>query len=142
MAREIAAASAAAYGVLVRLFPSLQSSLAAALAQSLAQVPDGGKKDEGVAVGDQVAAQIVALSRMTDEEYNAWLENAAANSRNPMAPDDTGAGGHSGPQPWQPITDTKVCDELSAELDQARETALSYPTPVEARAADNWDDAH
>src|SRR5215475_2134364 len=60
-ADQIAAASAAAYGVLVRLFPSQQSSLDAALAQSLAQVPDGRKKDEGVAVGDQVAAQIVAL---------------------------------------------------------------------------------
>src|SRR5262249_8072045 len=64
-ADQTAAASAAAYGVLVRLFPSLQSSLEAALAQSLAQVPNGGKKDEGVAVGDQVAAQIVAL-RLND----------------------------------------------------------------------------
>ena len=60
-ADQIAAASAAAYGVLIRLFPSQQSSLDAALAQSLAQVPDGRKKDEGVSVGDQVAAQIVAL---------------------------------------------------------------------------------
>jgi hypothetical protein len=60
-ADQIAAASAAAYGVLVRLFPSQQTLLDVALAQSLAQVPDGGKKDEGVAVGTQVAAQIVAL---------------------------------------------------------------------------------
>src|SRR5262245_38802677 len=60
-ADQIAAASAAAYGVLVRLFPSQQSSLEAALAQSLAQVPNGRKKDEGVAVGDEVAARIVAL---------------------------------------------------------------------------------
>src|SRR5215471_18163719 len=60
-ADQIAAASAAAYGVLVRLFPSQQSSLDAALAQSLAQVPNGRKKDEGVTVGDQVAAQVVAL---------------------------------------------------------------------------------
>src|SRR5262245_23000795 len=60
-ADQIAAASAAAYGVLVRLFPSQQSSFDIALAQSLTQVPNGRKKDEGVAVGDQVAAQIVAL---------------------------------------------------------------------------------
>src|SRR5215831_10600454 len=60
-ADQIAAASAAAYGVLVRLFPSQQSSLEAALAHSLAHVPNGGKKDEGVAVGDKIAAQIVAL---------------------------------------------------------------------------------
>jgi len=60
-ADQIAAASAAAYGVLVRLFPAQESSLRAALAESLAQVPNGSKKDEGVAVGDQVAAMIVAL---------------------------------------------------------------------------------
>src|SRR5262249_53571567 len=39
-ADQIAAASAAAYGVLVRLFPSQQSSLDAAFAQSLAHVPN------------------------------------------------------------------------------------------------------
>src|SRR5262245_30932768 len=60
-ADPIAAASSAAYGVLVRLFPAQQSSLDAALAQSLAQVPNGNKKDEGIAVGDQVAVQIIAL---------------------------------------------------------------------------------
>jgi hypothetical protein len=60
-ADPIAAASSAACGVLVRLFPDQKSSLDAALAQSLAQVPDGGQKDEGVAVGEEVAVQIVAL---------------------------------------------------------------------------------
>ena len=60
-ADPIAAASSAACGVLVRLFPEQKSSLDAALAQSLAQVPDGEKKDEGVAVGEEVAVQIVAL---------------------------------------------------------------------------------
>lgn len=60
-ADPIAAASSAAYGVLVRLFPDQKSSLDSALAQSLAEVPDGEKKDEGVAVGDEVAVQIVAL---------------------------------------------------------------------------------
>jgi len=60
-ADQIAAASSAAYGVLVRLFPTQQSSLTQALAQSLSQVPNGRKKDEGIEVGDQIAAQIVAL---------------------------------------------------------------------------------
>jgi PAP2 superfamily len=60
-ADTIAAASSAAYGVLVRLFLAQKTSLDIALAQSLAQVPNGKKKEEGVAVGDQVAEQIVAL---------------------------------------------------------------------------------
>jgi hypothetical protein len=56
-----AAAASAAYGVLLRVFPNQKSSLDAALAESLAQVPGGGKKDEGIAVGEEVAVQIVAL---------------------------------------------------------------------------------
>jgi hypothetical protein len=96
-----------------------------------ASTTDSGEgHDEG-----ESAAQIVALAGMSQEEYDVWLANDAAATRNPMAPDDTGAGGHSGPQPWEPITDPEVCDTLAAELDLARETALSFPTPVEARAA-------
>ncbi len=60
-ADPIAAASSAAFGVLVRLFPDQRLALEAALAQSLAQVPGGTKKDEGLAVGDEVAVKIVAL---------------------------------------------------------------------------------
>ena len=58
---EVAAAASAAYGVLVRLFPASQPQLDAALAESLAPIPDGKKRDSGIALGDVVAAQIVAL---------------------------------------------------------------------------------
>jgi PAP2 superfamily len=60
-ANKIAAAAAAAYGVLLRLFPARQTQLDAALAESLAQVEDSREKDQGIALGDEVAAQIVAL---------------------------------------------------------------------------------
>jgi hypothetical protein len=60
-ADQVAAAASAAHGVLVSLFPTKQAALDEALAQSLAQVPDGRKKDEGIAVGAEVAARIVAL---------------------------------------------------------------------------------
>lgn len=65
-ADQLAAAAAAAHGVLVHLFPSEQAALDAALANSLSQVPDGRRKErrrkeEGIAVGVEVAAQIVAL---------------------------------------------------------------------------------
>ena len=43
---KVAAAASAAYGVLVRLFPARQLQLDAALAESLAQVPDGKRKGQ------------------------------------------------------------------------------------------------
>lgn len=60
-----AAAASAAYGVLLRLFPSQQPALAATLAASLASVPDGPAEDDGVAFGDLVA-QAVFDARLAD----------------------------------------------------------------------------
>ena len=58
---EVAAAASAAHGVLVRLFPASLQPLDDALAESLAQVPDGHGKERGIVLGNEVAAQIVAL---------------------------------------------------------------------------------
>ena len=55
-----AAAAAAARGVLVRLFPLQQAALDAALASSLANIPDGPGENDGVQYGDLVAAAIYA----------------------------------------------------------------------------------
>ena len=60
-ASQEAAAAAAAHGVLVRLFPSAKTPLDNQLAASLAQIPDGDAKQNGIAVGEFVAAEIVAL---------------------------------------------------------------------------------
>jgi PAP2 superfamily protein len=60
-----AAAVQAAYGVLIRLVPAQAGTLNAARSSSLSTIPDGPLKDEGLAVGEAVAAQIVAL-RSTD----------------------------------------------------------------------------
>ncbi|HEX8845826.1 MAG TPA: vanadium-dependent haloperoxidase [Pyrinomonadaceae bacterium] len=60
-ASQEAAVAAAAYGVLVRLFPAAKSSLDAQYAASLAQIPDGDAKQNGIAVGEFVAAEMVAL---------------------------------------------------------------------------------
>ncbi len=56
-----AAAAAAAHGVLLSLIPSQQMNLDAAYAASLAQVPDGPAKENGIALGVTVANGIVAL---------------------------------------------------------------------------------
>ena len=60
-ASQEAAAASAAYEVLSALYPNFQSTLDAELQQSLDQVPDGRRKDEGIAIGQLVADQIVAL---------------------------------------------------------------------------------
>jgi hypothetical protein len=56
-----AAAAQAAHDVLVQLYPSQAGMLDADLATSLASVPDGQAKDQGVRVGTTAAAQILAL---------------------------------------------------------------------------------
>jgi hypothetical protein len=60
-----AAAVQGAYGVLIRLLPAQSGTLDAARSSSLSSVPDGPAKDEGLAVGEAVAARIVEL-RSTD----------------------------------------------------------------------------
>jgi len=60
-ASQEAAAVAAGYGVLVRLLPSRKPSLDAQYAASLALIPDGDAKQNGIAVGEFVAAEMVAL---------------------------------------------------------------------------------
>jgi hypothetical protein len=56
-----AAAAAAGYTVLANLYPSQQETLAAQFASSLASVPNGYHKFEGVRVGEAVANALLAL---------------------------------------------------------------------------------
>jgi hypothetical protein len=56
-----AAAARAAHDVLVAYFPAAGASLDSALASSLAGIPDGTSKDNGVAVGAAAAEELVAL---------------------------------------------------------------------------------
>jgi membrane-associated phospholipid phosphatase len=56
-----AAAAEAAHDVLVTYFPGAAATLDAALATSLAAIPDGASKDDGIAVGAAAAAELVAL---------------------------------------------------------------------------------
>ncbi len=56
-----AAASQAAHDVLTALFPSQAASFSSALSTSLASVADGPAKSDGVVLGSQVAATILAM---------------------------------------------------------------------------------
>lgn len=55
-----AAAAEAAYSILVNLYPQQKATFDKALETSLAAIPDGKAEDDGVAVGQQVADQILA----------------------------------------------------------------------------------
>lgn len=56
-----AAAAASAHAVLSWLFPAQKGMLDRALADSLAKVPNGAAKDDGVAIGKQVAEKYIAV---------------------------------------------------------------------------------
>ncbi|MBV9222753.1 MAG: vanadium-dependent haloperoxidase [Acidobacteriaceae bacterium] len=56
-----AAASAAAYEVLIALYPKFQATLLSELDQSLALVPEGAAKDDGMRIGVAAADQILAF---------------------------------------------------------------------------------
>jgi hypothetical protein len=56
-----AAGAAAAYAILGKLYPDQQTALESTYAASLAQIPDGAGKAAGVAIGEKVAADILAL---------------------------------------------------------------------------------
>jgi hypothetical protein len=58
---QVAAADQAAHDVLVTLYPTFQTSLDGELQQDLAQIPDGKPKSDGIAVGQTVAAEILAF---------------------------------------------------------------------------------
>ena len=60
-ASQEAAAAAAAHQVLVALYPGFKTTLDAELQQSLAQIPDGNDKVEGIRIGQTVADRILAL---------------------------------------------------------------------------------
>jgi hypothetical protein len=64
-ASQETAAAAAAYGVLVWLYPNQKAMLDSAQKTLLAKVNDGRAKDDGVALGQQVAAKYIAV-RSTD----------------------------------------------------------------------------
>ena len=64
-----AAATAAAAGVLTGLHPEAVAQIKSAMASSLAAVPDGTAKTDGLAVGEAVAAKILAAR--ADDGANA-----------------------------------------------------------------------
>ena len=87
-----AAAAAAAHRVLVQLVPAQQATLDALYAGSLAGVPDGPAKINGVAVGEQAAAAMIA-ARTNDGRFGPFRFAVG-----------------SGPGVWRPVLPAFVND--------------------------------
>jgi hypothetical protein len=56
-----AAAIAAAHGILIRLVPSQQATFDAARENSLNRIRDGVKKENGIAIGEEVASRLLGI---------------------------------------------------------------------------------
>jgi hypothetical protein len=67
-----AAAAAAAHSALLKLYPAQRGALDAAYLASLAAIPDSSAKTNGIAVGEAVAAKILAM-RATDRANAAII---------------------------------------------------------------------
>jgi hypothetical protein len=89
-----AAAAAAAHAVLRAYFPAKAGMLDAALAASLAAIPDGAGKDEGVATGVAAAAAMIAL-RANDGSGAAqfYLPSSSEAAQWQLTPSCSAAGG-------------------------------------------------
>lgn len=82
----------------------------------------------------EAAKLLVQLDQMNESDYQKWLTSLNPN-RSAAAPDDTGMGGHLGPQTWTHVSDPAVCQQLTSQLDQAREVAKKFPKGSDAQAA-------
>jgi hypothetical protein len=60
-ASQTAAADAAAHATLTTLYPAFQSALDGDYAAELAEVPDGPAKEKGIEIGQEVAADLLAI---------------------------------------------------------------------------------
>ncbi|HND54824.1 MAG TPA: Ig-like domain-containing protein, partial [Pirellulaceae bacterium] len=82
-----AAIAAAAHRVLVYAYPAQRASLDASLASSLAAIPDGASKTDGVALGQAAGDSLIAL-RLHDgwDDFVAYASGAEPGDWQPTAP--------------------------------------------------------
>lgn len=111
-----AAAAAAAHRVLATYFPGAQATLDAQLIASLAQVPDGGPQDKGIAYGLRAADRIIAL--------RAGDGRGAAVSIPPAVEAGDYSGGFA--VPWLGLVTPLALDSLT-QLDPGPPPALDDP---------------
>jgi len=121
-----AAVATAAHRVLVDLFPGQQGDLDGAYAATLAGIPEGTPKADGIAAGEQVGAGILALP--TDDGLNGTVPYVQP----PPAP------GVYEPTASAPPLGTKLPLVVPLALDEASQFRPDGPSPLssEEYAAD------
>lgn len=105
---EAAAGAAAAYTVLVHLFPNQKPFLDEKYAQSLAQIPDDQSKTDGIAVGTEVAEKLIKLR--AGDGWNAAVSITPGN----------------GPGAWQPTSGAPVTPWMAYMRPFALETPSQF----------------
>jgi hypothetical protein len=86
---------AAGHGVTVRLYPDQASSLGDVYSKMLVTIPDGPSKNEGLVLGDEIAAKIVALR--ADDHFDYATPEPFVSGNGPYG---------SGPGAWRPAPDS------------------------------------
>jgi hypothetical protein len=145
--REAAAVSAA-HATLIKLFPDQRAALDAAYTASVAQIADGDARRAGIAVGERVAAEIVAL-RASDgagaaTAYRPYTASGTyvptplpvssqwgGVTRTPEQPDSARFWAVAGPASWDPLVRRLAAQPGRRLVDNARLFAL-----VEMAASD------
>jgi hypothetical protein len=113
-----AAVVAAGHGVAVRLYPDQASSLDNVFSKMLATIPDGPSKNEGVVLGDQVAAEIVAL-RADDHFDYARVPEPFVSGNGPYG---------SGPGAWFPAPDSPTQNAVWPRASLVTPLVLTSPS--------------
>jgi hypothetical protein len=114
-----AAVMAAGHGVAVRLYPDQASSLDNLYSKMLLTIPDGPGKNEGLVLGDEVAAKIVALR--ADDHYDYAIPGGE--------PFVSGNGPYgSGPGAWVPAPDSPHQNAVFSRASLLTPLALKSPS--------------
>ena len=114
-----AAVMAAGHGVAVRLYPDQASSLDNFYSKMLPTIPDGPGKNEGLVLGDEVAAKIVALR--ADDHFDYAIPGGE--------PFVSGNGPYgSGPGAWVPAPDSPHQNAVFSRASLVTPLALKSPS--------------
>jgi len=114
-----AAVMAAGHGVAVRLYPDQASSLDNLYSKMLLTIPDGPGKNEGLVLGDEVAAKIVALR--ADDHFDYVIPGGE--------PFVSGNGPYgSGPGAWVPAPDSPHQNAVFSRASLVNPLALKSPS--------------
>jgi hypothetical protein len=112
-----AAVVAAGHGVAVRLYPDQASSLGTVYSRMLATIPDAPSKNEGVVLGDAVAAAIVAFR--ADDHVDYFRVEPFVSGNGPYS---------SGPGAWFPAPDSPHQNAAAPRVSLITPLVLASPS--------------